>query len=337
MTTDPPFDPTAPLAGPPDPWESAPDAEPAVRSAVPHDRHDRRRTGAGRPDPRAPLGARQRGRGARRRRSRDARGRRSGHRDRLRHLRAWGAGGRRDPPRGVGRGRPAERHDLRRAGVRAVAGAAGPRPRDRRHPRGRDGRHERRPRGGSIGRREDGRDHGQPPLACRRAGRRSSSRPTSSTTAGATRSAISARSWPPPRSARTCPVAPIDGAAVTRLLAGGRPRRGRGGGDRGGPRRCGPAPRHRVRRGPPGRPRARPQGRGGIVAAVGLPRSRDLPPRAPARHGTGDRPRPRPDRPGPPRRPAGSRPAGPRGGSRHRSARRRHPRRRPRRRARCRT
>ena len=48
-----------------------------------------------------------------------------------------------------------------------------------------------------------------------------------------------------------------------------------------------------------GRPRARPQGRGSLMAAVRLPRSRDVPARAPAGDGHHDRTRPCPDRPRP--------------------------------------
>ena len=291
MTTDPPFDPTAPLAGPPEPWESAPTPSRRVRSAVSHDRHDRGRAGAGRPDPRAPW----RAPAALPRRSPAA-------------VRATLEAG--DPvivtgcgtsehgalavaARSCARRRRAaglpSAHDLRRAGVRAVAGAAGPWSRDRHHPRGRDGRHQRRARGGSIGRRAD-RRRSRSAAAHRRARwPRSSSRPTSSTTAGVTPSAISARSWPPPRSARTCPVARSTAPRSTRLLADGARDETGADGDRGGPRRCGAAPRHRVGCGPPGRPRARAQGRGGVVAAVGLPRSRDVPPRPPARHRTDDR------------------------------------------------
>ena len=62
MTSEPAFDPTAPLAGPPDPVGEHPDAEQARRSSVSHDRHDRRRTGARRADRRA---ARRAGRGRR--------------------------------------------------------------------------------------------------------------------------------------------------------------------------------------------------------------------------------------------------------------------------------
>ena len=44
------FDPTAPLPGPPDPWASTDTPPSARRPAVPHDRDDRRRAGAGRAD-----------------------------------------------------------------------------------------------------------------------------------------------------------------------------------------------------------------------------------------------------------------------------------------------
>ena len=46
------FDPTAVLPGPPDPWDEAPTPTLRPGTTVPHDRHDRRGTGDGRPDPR---------------------------------------------------------------------------------------------------------------------------------------------------------------------------------------------------------------------------------------------------------------------------------------------
>ena len=80
------FDPTAPLPGPPEPWASTSTARPSGRTAVPHDRDDRGRTGARRADPRPARRARRRRPPSSPRRS----GRRSrrcpGHRDRLRDV-----------------------------------------------------------------------------------------------------------------------------------------------------------------------------------------------------------------------------------------------------------
>ena len=212
MTTDPPFDPTAPLAGPPEPWESAP--TPSRRSGPPYHMTDMIAAEpalAGRildrlADRRGPC------RDARGGRPGDGRGGRPGHRDRLRDVRARGARGRGDPARGGGRRRrPGERLDPGGAGLRALAGAAGPRSGHRHHPRGR-----RPPPPTRPSRRRD-RPARTPPsspsAAAHRRARwpRSWSRPRSSTTAGVTPSATSARSWPAPRSARTCPVAPSTG------------------------------------------------------------------------------------------------------------------------------
>ena len=249
MTTDPPFDPTAPLAGPPEPWESAPTPSAAIRPAVSHDRHDRGRAGAGRQDPRSPCGSRAAaaatlagGRPG------DGRGGRPGHRDRLRDVRARGARGRGDPARGGARRRPGERLDPGGAGLRALARRrrpavsssasptrAGRPPRTRRSRRPRsaganDRRHHRQPplTGGRAGR-DRGRDrrarprlvpHGRLPQPDpgRRRGRRAPVR--SPTRRGDRR--------------RGCwPMAP-----ATRPGADG---------DRGGPRRCGAAPGRRVR------------------------------------------------------------------------------------------
>ena len=77
----------------------------------------------------------------------------------------------------------------RGAGLRAVARAARPRPRHRRHPRGRHRRDARRPPGRRRRRLPDRGHHHQPPVAGGFARRRSPSRPASSTRAGATRSA----------------------------------------------------------------------------------------------------------------------------------------------------
>ena len=170
MTTDPPFDPTAPLAGPPEPWESAP--TPSLRSGPPYHMTDMiaaepalagrildRLAGPG--GPAATLAA---------------------------AVRATVEAG--DPVIVTGCGtsehgalavaailreaarrrRPGEHLDLGGAGLRVSLDAAGPRSGHRHHPRGRDGRHERGARGGAIGRREHGRRHRQPPLTGGRAG-----------------------------------------------------------------------------------------------------------------------------------------------------------------------
>ena len=208
-----------------------PDAERAVGAAVPHDRHDRGRAGAGPPDPRAPRGpARPRGASSPGD-PRDARGGRTGRLDRLRDLRARRPRGRGDPARGGRRGgarratltaeqafelslAPPARglvigitHEGATAATNAALEARATRPA------------------------RTAVDHRQPPLAGGRAWPRSSSRPTSSTTAGATPSATSARSWRRPRSARTCPVARSTARPSTRLARrrarATRPRRGR--------------------------------------------------------------------------------------------------------------
>ena len=106
MTT-PEFDPLAPLPGPPDPWASTDTPSLALRAAVPHDRDDRGRAGHRATDPGAPRGDRRTGGGARGGRPRGGRGRRPDHRHRLRHVRACGARGGRDPARGRAGGRAA--------------------------------------------------------------------------------------------------------------------------------------------------------------------------------------------------------------------------------------
>ena len=156
MTTDADFDPTLPCPARPT-RGPRPTRRPALRAAVPHDRHDRGRTGHRPPDPRAPGGRRRAGGGAR-----------DGHR---RPRRAAGApivvtgcgtsehaalGRGRDPARGGPRRRPAGSRTGRRAGVRAVPRPARRRPRHRRVARGRDGRHERGPRRCPGRRRPDG-------------------------------------------------------------------------------------------------------------------------------------------------------------------------------------
>ena len=66
-------------------------------------------------------------------------------------------------------------------------------------------------------------------------------------------------------------------------------------------------PGRRLRGRPAGGPRARAQGRGGSLAPVRIPRSRDLPARPPAGHRRGHGPRPHPDRSGSACRAAGTR------------------------------
>ena len=172
MTAEPAFDPTAPLAGPPDPWEGAPTPSMRARSAVSHDRHDRGRTGA------------------RRRGSSSGSARRVGLRP------SW-------PTRSARRSRRVSRSSSpaagppsmralaaaeilreaahaaglpdasghRRAGLRAVARPADPRPRHRDHPRRRHDRDERGPPRGARRGPVDGGGDGQPPLPGRHAGR----------------------------------------------------------------------------------------------------------------------------------------------------------------------
>ena len=139
-TTSTDFDPTAPLPGPPDPWASTEHAQPArdgppfhmtdMIAAEPaiaerHPRALRRPSGSAAARLAAAIAAR-------------AASRRAGRGHRLRHVRARGAGRRRDPARGRrAAGLPASRRRSR-AGVRAGAGPAGGGPRHRRVARGRD-------------------------------------------------------------------------------------------------------------------------------------------------------------------------------------------------------
>ena len=245
MTTDPPFDPTAPLAGAPEPWESAP--TPSRRSGPPYHMTDMIAAEpalAGRildrladaEGPAATLAA------PSGRRSR----RRPGHRDRLRDVRARGARGRRDPARSggrrpacrtprSGRSRPSSSRWRRRP---VVSSSASPtkagRPPPTRRSRRRDGR------------REDRRHHGQPPLTGGRAGHdRGRDR-------GARPRLVSHRrlSQPDPGRCRGR-RAPVGSrhrrATASAALADGTRDETGADGDRGGPRRCGAAPRRRVR------------------------------------------------------------------------------------------
>ena len=309
MTTDPPFDPTAPLAGPPEPWESAP--TPSRRSGPPYHMTDMIAAEpalAGRildrlADPGGPAATL------------------------AAAVRATVEAG--DPVIVTGcgtsehgalavaailreaarAGRPGDRLDLGGAGLRALAGAAGPRSRHRHHPRGR-----RRPPPTRPSRR---RDRPARTTAVITVSRRSPAGALATIvvetdeldhgwchTVGYLSPILAGAAVGAHLSGR-----PLDGATVTRLLADGARDETGADGDRGGPRRCGAAPRRRVGIGPPRRPRARAQGRGGVVAAVGLPRPRDVPPRPPARDRTDDGARPGPHR-SRPRAPSGWRAPG---------------------------
>ena len=308
MTTDRPS--TRPLRCParPSPWASAPDPEPPIRSAVSHDRHDRGRAGPGRAGsstrladaggPAATLAAAVRatveagdpvivtGCGTSEHGALGGRGR---------------SCAKRRAPAGL-----AERLDPGGAGLRALARAAG------------------RAVSSSASRTRAATAATNAALAAAAIGRRDR-RPSSPSAAAHRRGALAddrgrdrrARPGlvphgrlpqPDPgrraRSAHTCRVAPSTGRPSTRLLADGTRDEAGADGDRGRPRRRGAAPGRRVRIGPPRRPRARAQGRGGVVAAVRLPRPRDVPPRPPARDRTDDRARPGPHRPRPARRAA---------------------------------
>ena len=174
---------------PPDPWESRSDAELARRAAVPHDRHDRGRAGPGEADRRATRGRRS----GRRPRGGDpgrARGRRAGRRDRLRDV-----GARAPWPRSrscARRPRAAGLDGSRLTSEQAFELALAPPARGLvigiSH-EGATARDERGPGGGPGGRRADRRHHRQRPARRPRRWPRSSSRPASSTRAGATRSA----------------------------------------------------------------------------------------------------------------------------------------------------
>ena len=89
---------------------------------------------------------------------------------------------------------------------------------------------------------------------------------------------------------------PLDAERDRRTAGGRHPRRERRGTHRRRPRRRVDPPRDRLGRRPPRWPRAGPQGRGGVLAAVGVSGPRDVPARAPAGHRRHDRPRADPDR-----------------------------------------
>ena len=195
--------------------------EPALRAALPHDRHDRGGTGARAAGPGEPDGRRQPGRGPRDRHRHGGPRRPADRGDRLRHLRARGARDGRDPARGGSGGRPAGPGTGRRAGVRAVARptgrrawSSGSRTRAPRPPRTRPSRRLVPPGRGPPSSPSRRRSPGGRPRRPRRRDR------TSSTRAGATRSATSARCWRRPRSARTCRV---ERSTPTRSLASSRP------------------------------------------------------------------------------------------------------------------
>ena len=281
--------PAAPLPGPPDPWAST--GTPSPRSGPPYHMTDMI---AAEPALAGDCSSGSSGRGPGRRPGGGRSGRRldagepvvmtgCGTSEHAAQAAAeiLARGGRRGGLRD-GEHRPASRPSSCRS-------AAGGRARDRRLARGRDGRHERGAGGGPRRRRANRGAHGQPSLAGAARWPTSWSRPTSSTRAGVTSSATSARSWPPRPSAAHLTGRPVDAAAVGRSARRRRARRDRRRADRGRARRRAPAHRRRIGRRSTGRPRARAQGRGGILAAVRLPRPRDVPARPPA----GDRTRPR--------------------------------------------
>ena len=146
-----------------------PDAQLARRAALPHDRHDRRRTGGGQADRRA-TGRRRSGGRPRRSHPGRAHGRRAGRGDRLRDVGTWGHGRGRDPARGGRSGRSRWGTARERAGVRAGARAAATRPRDRHLARRSEPRDQRRAGRGQGQRRADRRHHGQRWLTGRGAG-----------------------------------------------------------------------------------------------------------------------------------------------------------------------
>ncbi len=289
------FDPTAPLPGPPDPWQEAP--TPSLRPGPPFHMTDMIAAEpalAGRildrlaaPDgDAARLAADDR---------RDALCRRTDRGHRLRHLRAWSAGHRRDPARGGLVRRLRARGHPRGAGVRALACAAEPWPGHRRLARRRDRRHERGTPGGAGRRPAHRGDHGQPALPRRDArvdrGRDGRARP------GLVPHGRLPESDRRGSGCRRAPVrtAPRYGRGHAPALRGCRRHRERRR-DRRTPRRRRTSPRRRVRRGPAGRPRTRPEGRGGVLAALRLSRPGDVPPRPSAGHRLGDRAGARPDR-----------------------------------------
>ena len=189
MTTEPTFDPDRAAGRSRRSMGLRADAELARRAAVPHDRHDRGRTGAGEADRRATCGSPVPAADlAAAIRAALTAGEPvvvtgCGTSEHARHGRG------RDPARGGrgGRSRWLPAHE--RAGLRAGARAAGARPRDRRLARGSDPRDQ---RGAGQRRGPPARRPPSSPSAPAHRPRRwrgSSSRPASSITAGATRSA----------------------------------------------------------------------------------------------------------------------------------------------------
>ena len=322
MTTEPTFDPSAPLPGPPDPWDSAPTpsrragppyhmtdmiaAEPALAGRIVERLAGRRRPAAGLADAiRAALD-----------------GRRAGRRHRLRHVRAR----RRWPsPRSCARrprrpacdgagSRRAQAFELslarRRAGSSSASrtrAATAPRtPRWRR-----PGPPARRPRVITVSGRLAGRrrwpaivvETGELDQSwCHTVGYLSPI--LAAAAVGAPPVGPAAR---PGDGGATCsPPGRATSAGAERIA--GRSRRRRA------------PPGRRLRRGPAGRPRARAQGRGGGLAAVRVPRPRDVPARPPAGDRREHRPRPDPRRSRPARRAAGAGSPGAGGGAGHRPA-----------------
>ena len=259
-------------------------AQPPCRSAVPHDRDDRSRAGAGRPAASRRSGHNRR-RGACGGHPDGGNGGRVGGRDGVRDLGARGAGHRRDPPGSPAGGRVRQGRRAGRTGARTVPRPTRTRARHRDLARGRDRRHECGTRGITGRRRTYGDRHRQPPLArwrdCRDRRRDRRARPELVPHRGlsqpAARGHADRRLGLEPAGRRRC------GRRPRRRRAAGRGSRRADRGDA----RAGRAPAgRRVRCRPAGRSRADTQGRGSSLAAVGLSRSGDLPPRAPA----GDRP-----------------------------------------------
>ena len=297
------FDPTAPLPGPPDPWAEGPTPSPA--SGPPFHMTDMiaaEPAVADRILARLAAGAAT-GRATRRRDPLDHRSRRPGRRDRLRHVRARRTRRRRDPPRGGRRGRLR----LRRASARSRPSSCRSRPAGRglvigvTHEGG-DRRDERGPRSRARRRRADRGHHRQSPVAGRvarldrRRDRRAGPGLVSHGRLRRARSLAAAAVGGAPvragrldRARRRAPRSPRRAATRPAAEAIGR-----------ASRRRRPPPRHRLGRRPDRRPRARPQGRGGVLAA----RRRTATSRpsctatSPAT-GRRDRARPHPDRPRP--------------------------------------
>ena len=272
------------------------DAEHPLRPAVPHDRHDRGRAvprAADRRAARAPGFASRPARGGD---PNDTRGGRPSDPDRLRHVRTCRAGRRGDPARGG-------------------AGAGLPNTRSCRASRRSSYRLRHLPAGWSSG-------------SATKAARRRPTRPSARhATAGRSTAVITVSRRSPAGALAGIIVeteeldhgwchtvgylSPIVAAASVGAHLSGRPLDAdaveglitAGTRDESGAERIAAAiadaaepPRDRLGRRPSGWPRAGPQGRGGVLAAVGVPGPGDVPARAPAGHRRHDRPRPDPDR-----------------------------------------